>query len=80
MIKETKNADNIVKMANTTYSTRSIDKVSNGVYVRTYTDEEIQANKHIAKQSKQFYKIKDILFYILKKMKLKKILIKLKQI
>lgn len=44
-------ADNIVKMANTTYSTRSIDKVSNGVYVRTYTDEEIQKSNESAKKA-----------------------------
>ena len=44
-------ADNIVKMANTTYSTRSIDKVSNGVYVRTYTEEEIQKSNESAKKS-----------------------------
>mgnify|MGYP004627441089 FL=1 len=44
-------ADNIVKMANTTYSTRSIDKVSNGVYVRTYTDEEIQKSNESSKKA-----------------------------
>ena len=44
-------ADNIVKMANTTYSTRSIDKVSNGVYVRTYTNEEIQKSNESAKKA-----------------------------
>lgn len=34
-------ADNIVKKANTTYSTRNTDKVSDGVYVRTFTEAEI---------------------------------------
>lgn len=44
-------ADNIVKMANTTYSTRTIDKVSNGVYVRTYTEEEIKNSNESAKKA-----------------------------
>ena len=34
-------ADNIVSIANTTYSTRDTDKVSDGVYVRTFTENEI---------------------------------------
>lgn len=34
-------ADNIVKIAKTTYSTREVDKVSNGVYIRNFTDTEI---------------------------------------
>ncbi len=34
-------ADNIVSIAKTTYSTRNTDKVSDGVYVRTFTEAEI---------------------------------------
>lgn len=34
-------ADNIVSIAETTYSTRNTDKVSEGVYVRTFTEAEI---------------------------------------
>lgn len=34
-------ADNIVNIADTTYSTRDTDKVSDGVYVRTFTEGEI---------------------------------------
>ncbi len=41
-------ADNILKIVNTTYSTRDIDKVSDGVYVRTFTEEEIEEDEKSA--------------------------------
>ena len=43
-------ADNIVKVAKTQYSTREIDKVSNGVYVRNFTEEQIQSSAKEAKE------------------------------
>lgn len=44
-------ADNIVNIAKTTYSTRTIDKVSDGVYVRTFTEEEISKSSKDDKNS-----------------------------
>lgn len=43
-------ADNIVNTANTTYSTRNTDKVSNGVYVRTFTEAEIAESSDSARK------------------------------
>lgn len=43
-------ADNIVNTVNIPYSTRDTDKVSNGVYVRTFTEEEIKSSKENAKK------------------------------
>lgn len=43
-------ADNIVKIANTTYSTRNTDKVSDGVYVRTFTEAEITESAETAQK------------------------------
>lgn len=43
-------ADNIVNIANTTYSTRDTDKISNGVYVRTFTENEITDSSQNAKK------------------------------
>ncbi len=51
-------ADNIVNMANTTYSTRDTDKVSNGVYVRTFTENEItESAKNARKKGFEPYNI-----------------------
>lgn len=44
-------ADNIVNTANTTYSTRDTDKVSDGVYVRTFTESEIAESAQGARKS-----------------------------
>ena len=44
-------ADNMVELVKTTYSNREIDKVSDGVYVRTFTEEEIQESNADAKQA-----------------------------
>lgn len=43
-------ADNIVTVANTTYSTRETDKVSKGVYVRTFTESEIEESANSARK------------------------------
>lgn len=43
-------AKNIVDNANTNYSQNEIDKVYNGVYVRTFTKEEIEQSKEDAKK------------------------------
>lgn len=43
-------ADNIVSIAKTTYSTRNTDKVSDGVYVRTFTDTEIVESAETAQK------------------------------
>lgn len=42
-------ADNIVKMANTTYSPNSVDYVSDGVYVRNFTTSDIAESNADAK-------------------------------
>lgn len=44
-------ADNIVSIANTNYSTRDIDKVLDGVYVRNYTENEIKESEANAKKN-----------------------------
>lgn len=43
-------ADNIVNIAKTTYSTRDTDKVSKGVYVRTFTENEINESAEDARK------------------------------
>lgn len=43
-------ADNIVNIANTAYSTRNTDKVSDGVYVRTFTEAEIAESAESAEK------------------------------
>lgn len=43
-------ADNIVSTAKTTYSTRNTDKVSDGVYVRTFTEAEIEESAETAQK------------------------------
>lgn len=45
-------ADNIVKKTGTKYSSRKINKVSNGVYVRTFTEEEIEDSNKEARRKK----------------------------
>ena len=51
-------ADNIVNIAKTTYSTRTINKTSNGVYVRTFTkDEIIESNNNAEKEGYLPYNI-----------------------
>jgi N-acetylmuramoyl-L-alanine amidase len=44
-------ADNIVSIAGTSYSTRNINKAEEGVYVRTYTDEEIKESIESARKN-----------------------------
>lgn len=43
-------AKNIVENANTNYSQNEVDKIYNGVYVRTFTKEEIEQSKKDAKK------------------------------
>ncbi len=38
-------ADNILKYANTNYSNKDLEKYSNGVYIRNFTDEDIEESK-----------------------------------
>lgn len=44
-------ADNIVNIANTTYSPNKLYKIENGVYVRNYIEEEITEAKEYASES-----------------------------
>lgn len=51
-------AKNIVENANTNYSQNEVDKVCNGVYVRTFTKEEIeQSNKDAKKDGYESYNL-----------------------
>lgn len=51
-------ADNIVFMANTNYSSNETDKVDDGVYVRTFTPEDIkEANEYANKNGYEPYNI-----------------------
>lgn len=43
-------ADNIVNIAKTTYSVRNLDKVSEGVYVRTFTESQISSSAKDARK------------------------------
>lgn len=44
-------ADNVVNTVNTTYSNRDINRVSDGVYVRTFTEEEIEESNEDAEEA-----------------------------
>lgn len=51
-------AKNIVENANTNYSQNEVDKIYNGVYVRTFTKEEIeQSNKDAKKDGYESYNL-----------------------
>lgn len=58
-------AKNIVECANTTYSQNEVDKVYDGVYVRTFTKEDIeQSNKDAAKDGYESYNITEYTPYL----------------
>lgn len=58
-------AKNIVECANTTYSQNEVDKVYDGVYVRTFTKEDIeQSNKDAAKAGYESYNITEYTPYL----------------